>query len=150
MAVGETLRRAVGKAVLATSHTKEQIGCMQPLQVGVGLRNATQAVAMGGRQQTVYGALGTFEGGPEQCVQLHRPTKRLACDAGAVQQPFQLLAFLLPAERAPILWGTRCGFTDKCPPRLPTWSSRICTGDPPNDRTGADHSRTAVADVVLE
>ena len=47
MAVGETLRRVVGKAILASSRTKQQIESLQPLQVGVGLRNATEAVAMG-------------------------------------------------------------------------------------------------------
>ena len=47
VAVGETLRRVVGKALLASGRTKEQIATLQPLQVGVGLRNATEAVAMG-------------------------------------------------------------------------------------------------------
>ena len=47
VAVGETLRRIVGKALLASSRTKQQIESLQPLQVGVGLRNATEAVAMG-------------------------------------------------------------------------------------------------------
>ena len=47
MAVAETLRRVVGKALLATTKVKEEVATMQPLQVGVGLRNATEAVAMG-------------------------------------------------------------------------------------------------------
>jgi hypothetical protein len=47
VAVGETLRRVVGKALLATTKAKEEIATLQPLQVGVGLRNATEAVAMG-------------------------------------------------------------------------------------------------------
>ena len=47
VAVGETLRRVVGKALLASGRTKQQIETLQPLQVGVGLRNATEAVAMG-------------------------------------------------------------------------------------------------------
>ena len=47
VAVGETLRRVVGKALLSTSVAKEQVARVQPLQVGVGLRNATEAVAMG-------------------------------------------------------------------------------------------------------
>jgi hypothetical protein len=37
----------VGKALLASGRTKEQIANLHPLQVGVGLRNATEAVAMG-------------------------------------------------------------------------------------------------------
>ena len=45
--MGETLRRVVGKALLASGRTKQQIETLQPLQVGVGLRNATEAVAMG-------------------------------------------------------------------------------------------------------
>jgi hypothetical protein len=46
VAVGETLRRVVGKAILATSVAKGQVATLQPLQVVVGLRNATEAVAM--------------------------------------------------------------------------------------------------------
>ena len=112
-------------------------------------RSSGHGCPRGGRQQTVYGALGTFEGGPEQCVQLHRQTKCLARHADAVPQPLQLLAFLLPAKRAPVLWGARSSVTDGCPPGLPAGAGRICTGDPLSDRKGADHSRPVVANLVF-
>jgi len=47
VAVGDTLRRLVGKVLLATPLAREQVGALHPVQVGVGVRNATESVAMG-------------------------------------------------------------------------------------------------------
>ena len=47
VAVGETLRRLVGKAILATAIAKAQVGGLAPTQVGVGVSGAAEAVAMG-------------------------------------------------------------------------------------------------------
>ena len=47
VAVGETLRRLVGKILLATGVAKAQVAVLSPLQVGVGIRSATESVAMG-------------------------------------------------------------------------------------------------------
>ena len=47
VAVGETLRRLVGKALLATGVSKRQVASLAPLQAGVGIRSATEAIAMG-------------------------------------------------------------------------------------------------------
>ena len=47
IAVGDTLRRLVGKVLLATSHAKEQVDSLRPLQVGVGVKKAAESVAMG-------------------------------------------------------------------------------------------------------
>ena len=47
MAVGETLRRLVGKALLSTGVAKAQVESMSPLQVGVGVRGAADNVAIG-------------------------------------------------------------------------------------------------------
>ena len=47
VAVGETIRRLVGKALLSTATLKQQVAALAPLQCGVGVRGATEAVAMG-------------------------------------------------------------------------------------------------------
>ena len=47
VAVGETLRRLVGKALLATGVSKGQVATLSPTQVGVGVRSAAESVAMG-------------------------------------------------------------------------------------------------------
>jgi hypothetical protein len=47
VAVGETLRRTVGKALLATARAKAEVESLQPIQVGVGVPGAAEAVAMG-------------------------------------------------------------------------------------------------------
>jgi hypothetical protein len=46
VAVGQTLRRLVGKALLSTGAAKEQIARLTPIQTGIGVRGATEAVAM--------------------------------------------------------------------------------------------------------
>ena len=46
VAVGETLRRLVGKVLLSSSHAKLQVDGLRPLQVGTGVRNACESVAM--------------------------------------------------------------------------------------------------------
>ena len=57
VAVGETLRRLVGKALLATGTAKRQVAELTPLQVGVGVRGAAESVAMGA--QALVNHLGT-------------------------------------------------------------------------------------------
>ena len=47
VAVGETLRRLVGKVLLSTGPARAQVASLTPLQVGVGVRSAAEAVAMG-------------------------------------------------------------------------------------------------------
>ena len=47
VAIGDTLRRLVGKVLLSSPLAREQVGTLRPGQVGVGVRNATEAVAMG-------------------------------------------------------------------------------------------------------
>ena len=43
VAIGETLRRLVGKVLLASANAKDQVSSLQPLQVGVGVRNAAES-----------------------------------------------------------------------------------------------------------
>ena len=47
IAVGETLRRMVGKCLLATELLKEQLHALQPRQCGVAVQGATELVGMG-------------------------------------------------------------------------------------------------------
>ena len=47
VAVGDTLRRLVGKVLLSTSAARSQVEALTPTQVGVGVRSATESVAMG-------------------------------------------------------------------------------------------------------
>ena len=47
VAVGETLRRLVGKALLNTPTMKKQVSGLAPTQCGVGVSGAVEAVAMG-------------------------------------------------------------------------------------------------------
>ena len=57
IAVGDTLRRLVGKVLLRIDVTKEQVATLGPRQCGVGVMSATELVGMG-VQRTVQ-ALGT-------------------------------------------------------------------------------------------
>ena len=47
VAVGETLRRLVGKALLATPEARKQVSSLQPVQTGLGVPGAVEAVGMG-------------------------------------------------------------------------------------------------------
>ena len=47
VAVGECLRRLVGKILLSSSKCKSEVSQLAPLQVGVGLAGAAESVAMG-------------------------------------------------------------------------------------------------------
>ena len=47
IAVGETLRRGVGKALLKVSALSRSLGKLAPLQVGVGIPNACESVGVG-------------------------------------------------------------------------------------------------------
>ena len=47
IAVGETLRRVIGKCLLETDALKEQIQSLQPRQCGVAVKGATELVGMG-------------------------------------------------------------------------------------------------------
>ena len=47
IAVGETLRRIVGKCLLRLEAVKEEVACLQPRQCGVGVQNAAEMVGMG-------------------------------------------------------------------------------------------------------
>ncbi len=47
IAVGETLRRNVGKCLLRLEAVKEEVACLQPCQRGVGVQNAADMVGMG-------------------------------------------------------------------------------------------------------
>lgn len=47
VAVGDTLRRVVGKALLATNVCKTEVAQLGPIQTGIGIRGAAEAVAMG-------------------------------------------------------------------------------------------------------
>ena len=47
VAVGETLRRLVGKVLLATGVSKAQVAALAPTQVGIGVKSAAESVAMG-------------------------------------------------------------------------------------------------------
>lgn len=57
IAVGETLRRLIGKALLSTGTAKSQVSTLAPVQVGVGISSATESVAMGA--QSLVDNLGT-------------------------------------------------------------------------------------------
>jgi hypothetical protein len=46
VAVGDILRRLVGKTLLSTGLAREQISKLAPLQTGIGIKGATEAVAM--------------------------------------------------------------------------------------------------------
>ena len=46
VAVGETWRRLVGKALLATAAAKQEVATLRPRQVGVGTRNAAEQLAI--------------------------------------------------------------------------------------------------------
>ena len=46
-AVGDTLRRMVGKALLSTNASKSEVTKLAPLQTGIGLCGGAEAVAMG-------------------------------------------------------------------------------------------------------
>jgi hypothetical protein len=47
IAIGETIRRLVGKTLLSTGVAKEQVDRLRPAQVGVGVPNAAESVAIG-------------------------------------------------------------------------------------------------------
>ena len=47
IAVGDTLRRVVGKCLLRLDQMKEQVRTLQPRQCGVAVRGATEMVGMG-------------------------------------------------------------------------------------------------------
>ena len=47
IAVGETLRRMIGKCLLNTDRMKEQVQSLQPRQCGVAVQGATELVGMG-------------------------------------------------------------------------------------------------------
>ena len=47
IAIGDPLRRLVGKTLLATGTAKAQVDALRPVQVGVGVPNAAESVAMG-------------------------------------------------------------------------------------------------------
>lgn len=47
VAVGETIRRLIGKALLATGTAKDQVSKLQPTQVGVGVAYTVESVAIG-------------------------------------------------------------------------------------------------------
>ena len=47
IAVGETIRRVVGKCLLQTEEVKMESASLQPRQCGVGVRNAAEMVGMG-------------------------------------------------------------------------------------------------------
>ena len=46
VAVGDCLRRLVGKCLLATGVVKAQVASLQPVQVGVGTQGVVEAVAL--------------------------------------------------------------------------------------------------------
>ena len=56
MAVGETLRRLVGKALLATPEVKRQLEKLRPTQTGLGIPGAAESVGIG--LQALVNALG--------------------------------------------------------------------------------------------
>jgi hypothetical protein len=47
IAVGDTLRRLVGKALLRTGVAKDQVGRLAPVQAGVGIPNAAESMSLG-------------------------------------------------------------------------------------------------------
>ena len=47
IAVGDTLRRVVGKCLLRSASVVMEMASLQPLQCGVGVRNAAEMVGMG-------------------------------------------------------------------------------------------------------
>ena len=47
IAVGDTLRRLVGKCLLHSAEVVMEMSCLQPRQCGVGVRNAAEMVGMG-------------------------------------------------------------------------------------------------------
>ena len=47
IAVGDTTRRIIGKTLLRSEGVRNELGSLQPRQVGVGVRNATEMVGMG-------------------------------------------------------------------------------------------------------
>ena len=63
VAVGETLRRLVGKALLSTSTLKEQVADLAPVQCGVGVSVAAENVAMG-----VRALVDTYGGSPNWAI----------------------------------------------------------------------------------
>ena len=47
IAVGDTIRRVVGKCLLRTGTVMEEMACLKPRQCGVGVKNAAEMVGMG-------------------------------------------------------------------------------------------------------
>ncbi len=47
IAVGETIRRVVGKCLLRLDVVREEMACLQTRQCGVGVKNAAEMVGMG-------------------------------------------------------------------------------------------------------
>ena len=47
VAIGETLRRLVGKTLLSTPEARKQVAELQPIQVGLGVPGAAEAVGIG-------------------------------------------------------------------------------------------------------
>ena len=47
MAVGDTLRRLIGKVTLSMEELREQVDSLKPRQCGVGVPNACEMVGMG-------------------------------------------------------------------------------------------------------
>ena len=47
IAVGDTLRRVIGKCLLGSEAVKTELACLRPRQCGVGVKNAAEMVGMG-------------------------------------------------------------------------------------------------------
>ena len=47
VAIGDTLRRLVGKALLSTPEARKQVAALQPVQAGLGVPGAAESIGMG-------------------------------------------------------------------------------------------------------
>ena len=109
VAVGETLRRLAGKALLATAVAKAQVADLQPVQVGVGVRAAAESVAMG--VQSIVDALSHTNDWTILKVDLSNAfnsVDRLAFLKAATQYTpaaYNYLKFAY-SDKAHCLWGT--------------------------------------------
>ena len=134
VAVGEVLRRLVGKALLATPEAKAQLAKLQPVQAGVGVRNATESVAM--CTQNLANALGTGQSWVMLQVDLRNAfncVERLHVMKAAEHYAPSLHNFLrfASADAARLFLRLEgVAVQDGSAPGVSSWPSCLCLGHP--------------------
>ena len=130
VAVGEVLHRFVGKALLATPEAKAQLAKLQPVQAGVGARNAAMCT------QNLVNALGTGQSwvmlqvdlwNAFNCVERSHVMKAAEHCAPSLHN---FLRFAL-ADTAPLFLQLEgVAVQDGSAPGVSSWPNRICPGHP--------------------